>query len=248
MSKSKILIDDRRVISDRRVAGEILLFCDFTNPLASYGFTEQALHPGRATLVTIAGRTAVRLHTEPGDNNVNGSGTWERNDLQLGLTFNEGDRIKVKHSILFPDDYFDPPESVGAAWNAGVVADFHNTTPGGGQANFMVLADPVLATSQDRPTGLSFLLESGDQNNPVPHPYPIGPIIRNIWYDFDYDILFASGPNGFFNASVNGVRKMSYTGQTLYPGQGVYMKLANYHSPFGKASSVCHSEVIISKV
>jgi hypothetical protein len=37
---------------------------------------------------------------------------------------------------------------------------------------------------------------------------------------------------------------MDYSGPTLYPGQGCYLKLANYHTPFGKPSSVIHDRVI----
>lgn len=37
---------------------------------------------------------------------------------------------------------------------------------------------------------------------------------------------------------------MVYRGPTLYPGQGCYLKLANYHTAFGKPSSVIHARVI----
>jgi len=63
---------------------QIPLFdCTLLFPL-DCGFQEQAKVPGRATVVfapTRAGSTAVRLHTEPGDRDVDGSGISERNDL-----------------------------------------------------------------------------------------------------------------------------------------------------------------------
>jgi len=37
---------------------------------------------------------------------------------------------------------------------------------------------------------------------------------------------------------------MEYSGPTLYAGQGCYLKLANYHTPFGKPSSVIHDRVV----
>jgi hypothetical protein len=253
-----ISIADRRIgTGNRRVvpvppapspSSDIIWSCDFTKPLASYGWTEQSKVPGRATPVTVGGRTAIRLHTESGDNNVNGSGDWERDDLQLNQTFNEGDEVWWAHSVLFPDDYVDPPESVaGGIWNGGVVFDLHNSNPGGGQANFMVLAMPVAAIAPDRPTGLSFQVSYGAQTTPTVVNYPIGPIARNIWYDFEYHLLATSGPTGYFDAWVGGVQKMSYKGPTLYPGQAVYPKLAHYHSAYGKASSVLHSHVLRGK-
>src|SRR5688572_2330331 len=65
--------------------GSVQFNCSFESSPTDCGFREQAKVPGRATLVNIArvGSRAVRLHTEPGDNNVSGSGTRERNDLLL---------------------------------------------------------------------------------------------------------------------------------------------------------------------
>ncbi|MFL6579427.1 MAG: hypothetical protein ACJ8G2_01690 [Burkholderiales bacterium] len=44
--------------------------------------------------------------------------------------------------------------------------------------------------------------------------------------------------DGFFQAWVNGKQVLDHSGPTLYEGQSVFLKLANYHSAFGKASSV----------
>ena len=72
---------------------------------------------------------------------------------------------------------------------------------------------------------------------------PIGPVVKNVWYDFVYHVKWSSGSDGYFYAWVNGVKKLSYTGPTLYTGQGCYLKLANYHTPTGFASSVIHGRV-----
>jgi hypothetical protein len=76
-----------------------------------------------------------------------------------------------------------------------------------------------------------------------------------VWYDFVYHVRWSSGPDGFFDAWVNGARVLSHQGATLYVGQGVYLKLANYHLPvcdpfpacigMHKASSVIHDRVLM---
>ena len=223
--------------------------CDFVGSWQDCLFGEQAKVAGRASIVTVAGVSAVRLHTEPGDNNVAGSGSNERNDLTLNQSTSdgfEGMEHWWAHSILFPDDYVDPPESTATSWNFGIVADFHNSAPGAGQANFQVNAMPATAIASDRPTGLSFQIAYGDQSNPTLYNAPIGPVVRNQWYNFVYHVKWSSGADGFFDAWVNGVQMMAYRGPTLYPGQGVYWKLANYHTPFGQPSSVIHARVIRS--
>ncbi len=222
--------------------------CSFETTFGACGFGEQAKVPGRATMVNVAGVNAVRLHTEPGDNNVAGSNDNERNDLTLNQSTSDGYEGKTHwwaHSMRFPDDYVDPPISV-STWNFGIVADFHNTTNGAGQANFQVNAMPAAATSPDRPTGLSFKMAWGSQTSPQELNFPIGPVVRNVWYNFVYHVKWTSGSDGFMDAWVNGVQMMAYRGPTLYEGQGVYLKLANYHTAFGQASSVLHARVIRS--
>jgi hypothetical protein len=91
---------------------------------------------------------------------------------------------------------------------------------------------------------LSFQVAYGDQLNPAKHAAPIGPVVRNVWYDFVYHVKWSAGAEGFFDAWVNGAQKMTYRGPTLYAGQGCYLKLSNYHSAHGQASSVIHSRVV----
>jgi hypothetical protein len=223
--------------------------CDFSNGWQSCDFFEQAKELPRATIVSIAGVNAVRLHTEPGDDNVAGSGSNERNDLTTSQATTDGYEGREHwwaHSILFPNDYVDPPESSSSTWNWGALGGFHNTTNGAGQGNLTLMAMPATAISPDRPTGLSFKVAYGDQTSPAEATYPIGPVVRNQWYNFVYHVKWSSGSDGFFDAWVNGVQKMSYRGPTLYSGQGVYLKLGNYHTPFGQPSSVIHARVIRS--
>src|SRR5262249_25171851 len=98
--------------------------CSFSSSPSDCGFSEQAKAPGRASVVSGAqvrsvaglanvgaalgrdGSNAVRLHTEPGDSNVAGSGANERDDLTLSPSetdCSEGREQWWAHSILFPD-------------------------------------------------------------------------------------------------------------------------------------------------
>jgi hypothetical protein len=221
--------------------------CMFQRAPQSCGFVEQAKGTDRVSLVHVAGMNGVRLHTRPGDSHVRGSRTAERSDLQLSQQASdcfEGREHWWAHSVLFPDDYVAPPESTATHWHFGVVADFHNTAPGAGQANFQVNAMPASAISPDRPTGLVFQIAYGEQQRPSLYYAPIGPVVKNAWYHFVYHVQWSSAADGYFDAWVNGVQKMAYRGPTLYPGQGCYFKLANYHSAFGRPSSVIHARVV----
>ena len=233
--------------ADAEYPGAPEFSCLFTGPPQTCGFAEQSKGPGRVSLVRVAGMNGVRLHTRPGDSHVHGSRNAERSDLQLSQLATDGYEGREHwwaHSILFPDDYVDPPESTATTWNWGALGGFHNTTSGAGQGNLTLMAMPATAIASDRPTGLSFKIAYGDQTSPTEATYPIGPVIRNQWYNFVYHVKWSSGSDGFFDAWVNGVQKMAYRGPTLYPGQGVYLKLANYHSAFGKPSSVIHARVV----
>ncbi|MDP2324958.1 MAG: heparin lyase I family protein [Gammaproteobacteria bacterium] len=221
--------------------------CLFRSAPTDCGFREQSKRAGRASLVNVAGMHGVRLQTRPGDSSVRGSRDAERTDLALSQQASDchqGREHWWAHSILFPDDYVAPPESTESTWNWGVVVNFHNSAPGPGQANFQVMAMPVTAISPDRPTGLSFQMAWGDQVSPSTYNATIGPVVKNEWYNFVYHVRWSSQSDGFFDAWVNGMKTMTYRGPTLYPEQGCYFKLANYHSAFGKPTSVIHARVI----
>ncbi len=193
--------------------------------------------PGRATLVNFGrdGGTAVRLHTEPGDNNVTGSGAHERNDLQLSQEQTDGYQGREAwwaHSILFPDDFVVTPNMFYVA------ADFHNSDPGPWQANFH--------TDASRYDGAMLHLRGYGGVNSADNEFhsTVGSITKNVWYDFVYHVKWSSGADGYFDAWVNGVKTLSHRGPTLYSGQGVYLKLANYHQANGQASSVIHDRIV----
>ena len=59
-------------------------YCDFYEQSKIGGVSPTGTGTRRSSLVTTSrvGGYGVRLHTEPGDSQVNGSGEWERNDLQ----------------------------------------------------------------------------------------------------------------------------------------------------------------------
>jgi hypothetical protein len=208
--------------------------CAFMHAASDCGFYEQAKVRGRASLVR-GGRTggyAVRLHTAPGDNNVYGSGRAERTDLSLSeeaTDCSQGREAWWAHSILFPDDYVAP---LSGGW--GVVFDFHHTGRTG-QANFHVDA---------MPEGLRLRGYGGPVIDGGHYEAVLGPVRRGAWYDFVYHVRWSSGPDGWFRAWVNGAKALDHRGPTLYSGQGCYLKLANYHSAFGRASSVIHDRVI----
>lgn len=196
--------------------------CTFASSPIECGLQEQAKVAGRGTLVNFgrSGATAVRLHTEPGDNNVVGSGDLERDDLwlsQVDTDGYEGREAWWAHSILLPDDFAMP------TWQMYVLFDFHNTTNGAGQANFHVDFDP---SGNMRFRGYGGATNSGGQYGAV-----IGKPEKNVWYDFVYHVKWSSASNGIMEAWVNGKKILTYSGATLYAGQGVYLKLANYHTP-----------------
>ena len=212
-------------------AGALQFSCSFESSPTECGFVEQAKEPGRASLVSIArdGSRAVRLYTEPGDNNVSGSGTWERNDLrlpQVDTDCYEGREAWWAHSVLFPSDYVVPN-------SGGVVMDFHHTGSSG-QANFHVDAMSY---------GLRLRGYGGATVDSGRYEVILGPVVRNVWYDFVYHVKWSSGSDGYMHAWVNGVKKLTHYGPTLYAGMGCYLKLANYHDPFGQASAVIHDRV-----
>src|SRR6266480_851823 len=217
--------------------------CEFTNSPTDCGLFLQAFASNRATIVSPGrdGPTAVQLITQPGDINIAGSGANERTDLTLSTSStycNQGQDEWWAHSLMFPPGYVPPP--VASVWNWGALFDFHNSAAGGGQPNFMVYAAP---------TGLELHMAGGPNTVNLPsdpgyYSIAIGPITKNVWYDFVYHVKWSSGSDGLFQAWLNGRQVMNYSGPNLYVGQSCYLKLANYHTPLGVPISVIHSRVV----
>src|SRR5947207_2994372 len=218
--------------------------CEFTNSPTDCGLFLQAFASNRATIVSPGrdGPTAVQLITQPGDINIAGSGANERTDLTLSTSSifcNQGQDEWWAHSLMFPPGYVPPP--VASVWNWGALFDFHNSAAGGGQPNFMVYAAP---------TGLELHMAGGPNTVNLPsdpgyYSIVIGPITKNVWYDFVYHVKWSSGADGLFQAWLNGQQVMNYSGANLYVGQSCYLKIANYHTELGVPVSVVHSRVVM---
>src|SRR3989440_6775976 len=225
-----------------QISSTAIWSCEFVNSPTDCGFNLQAFASNRATVVNPGrdGSTAAELTTQPGDSNLFGSGTAERADVDLGISAtycNQGQDEWWAHSLMFPQNYVIPP--AGSGWNWGVVFDFHHTGPTG-QPNFQIAS---------RPLGLEFWVSGGPTvvNGPTDpgfHRAAIGPVTKNVWYDFMYHVKWSSGSDGFFQAWLNGQQLMNYSGATLYVGESCYLKLANYHTPLGVPISIIHSRVV----
>jgi hypothetical protein len=231
--------------------------CAFEHGARDCGFREQAKAPGRTTIVTPGrgGGNAVRLETQPGDTHVAGSGENERTDLLLPQSISDGYEGREHwwaHSVLFPDDYVNPPMGIRGAWHWGAVFGWHHTGSTG-QGNFSLFAFPDRAISPDRPTGLVFRICGGMtviRDALGCQLTRVGKVARNVWYDFVYQVKWSSDADGYINAWMRvgdeklARRVLSYRGPTLYAGMGAYLKAANYHSPHGLPSAIIHSRII----
>ena len=221
--------------------------CDFENTYCD--FAEQSklgdAPPSslrRSTIVS-GGRTgsfAVRLHTEPGDNQVHGSGTWERDDLTKAPDAsycNEGQEEWWAVSVLFPSDYSFPAPGQGAD-----IIDFHHNSSSG-LPNFGLEARGESGLRISGYGGAQ--LNGGQYRVQIADPYgAVNNVARNVWYDFVFHIKWSSNGDGVSEGWLNGKKILSYTGATLYTGIACYLKLANYHDATGQPSSVIFDRVL----
>src|SRR5258706_13133508 len=154
------------------IAGTAKYSCDFENSYCD--FIEQsalgdAPPSSRRSSLVATSRSAtrgVRLHTEPGDTNVHGSGDWERNDILKTADSsycNEGQEEWWAVSILFPSDYVFPPGP-----GAGIVMDFHHNGSSG-QANYEIQTIPGMGLRARGYGGPPF--NQGPAAAPIPPPY-----------------------------------------------------------------------------
>ncbi len=229
------------------IPGDAAYQCDFENSWCE--FSEQSalgdVPSGTARRSSIVspgrnGSTAVRLHTESGDNSVHGSGTWERDDLTLGPSgsyCNEGQEEWWAVSVMFPSDYVYPPGPEG-----GVVLDFHHNADNG-LPNMSIDTMPGTGMRQRGYGGAT--VNGGQYSAQIADPYgAVGDVTRNKWYDFVFHVKWSSSSNGYMEAWLNGKKFQMYNGATLYSGISCYLKLANYHAAFGQASSIIFDRVI----
>lgn len=207
--------------------------------------TLQAGDPSRATLVDVArtGGKALKLTTQTGDTNVAFSGLLRRCDVYASIPgtadpvlYGEGATMWVNHSVMFPDDFQAP------RWHPYTVFDFHDlsnvSAAGGGNfhLNFQKVGEAAhvddFATA---PGVLRLQWYAGDPLAPTERHVLLDWITRNVWYDFVHHVRWSSTNHGFWHSWVNGVRVASYVGPTMFAGDPVYLKLANYHLPVSDA-------------
>jgi hypothetical protein len=205
--------------------------CDFEGTYC--GMQEQSKiepeHRSRFVSTARDGEQAVELRTLPGDDQVHGAGDWERDDLELAPSpgyCHEGQDEWWAVSVLFPDGY-EPTE-------LGEVVDFH-PDGNGAPPNFNVVT---------LPDGLRLDGYFGDMKNPGEYKVELGRIRRNEWYDFVYHVKWTAQDDGLFIAWLNGRKVLVHHGPTLYPGLSCYFKLANYHSPLRRPSTVVFDRLI----
>ena len=216
-------------------------FCSFETAPTDCNFSVQEKVPGRASIIGIGrdGGTALRLNTQPGDNNVANSGDMQRTDVYLAqagggapVVFNEGEEQWWAVSMMFPNDFVFP------TWQNYNLQGFHHTGSTG-SGNFRVGFERGAGLPSSAPGALVFRGHGGPTVNGGSFVAPIGAPQKNVWYDFVYHVKWSSGSDGFFRAWVNGVKKLEHSGPTLYAGQGTYFKLANYHNPICDPYPAC---------
>jgi chitodextrinase len=219
---------------------KILSACSFPVSAAACGYSTQAKSADRVSVVSGGrdGSTALRLHTNSGDNNVFGSGTNERTDValtQAQTNCYQGVEQWWAHSMLFPSDF-----NLTGGWGQAVF-DFHHTTSGSGQANVEIGVNS---------SGMMNLHGNGGAPTtptwrPPEFSVNLGTIQRNVWYDMVYHVKWSQNSDGYLIAWMNGKKVLTYNGPTIYQDQGCYLKLQNYRVPDGGASSVIHDRVVL---
>jgi hypothetical protein len=213
------------------------IYCDFheQSKVAASGGRRSAF-----VQLSTSGSIGIKLTTQSGDDQVNGSGTWERNDLAKpphASYCNPGQEEWWAFSILFPNDYVFPPGP-----GAGIVMDFHHTGSSG-QANYEIQTIPGIGLRARGYGGPS--VNGGKYDALIPDPYgAVANVTKNTWYNFVLHVKWSPNGDGLMEGWLNGRKYQSYTGPTLYSGMSCYLKLANYHAPFGQSSSVVFDRIV----
>jgi hypothetical protein len=217
--------------------------CSFEDGFQACGFNLQAADASRAAMVGTARDLVkgVRLTTQSGDSNINGSGSWERADLSLGKTSAQslgyclpGNDEWWAMSMLFPDDYVFPPSGVQT------LMDFHGSLSTGSQ-NMGIQA---AAGTGLRIRGYGGAIDANQYTAIVPDPYGASKnVVKNRWYDFVFHVKWSPNGDGLVEGWINGKKFMAHTGPNLYNDATCYLKLANYHTAWGQSTSVIHDRV-----
>ena len=152
------------------------------------------------------GRYALKATVRQGDDPINASGN--RNELVYQGHEAEGSEYYYRWQVLFPQDY---PSArtwqVFTQWH-------HEGCCGSPPVEFFVYGEEIRLTLTDSETPWRTKLE------------------RGVWQDFIFHVKWSPDPKvGFVELWHNGQLVLSrYMHATMYPGDGIYLKLGLYRS------------------
>ena len=152
------------------------------------------------------GRYALKATVRQGDNPINASGN--RNELVYMGPEKEGSEYYYRWQVMFAPDF--PSVNtwqVFTQWH-------HNGCCGSPPVEFFVKGEQMRLTLTDSVT-----------------PWT-APLVRGQWQDFVFHVKWSSGDStGFVELWHNGKLVLSkYKHATMYPGDGIYLKLGLYRS------------------
>jgi hypothetical protein len=200
----------------------------------------QAKDASRVSLVPSPGRdgSAIRLQVLPGDTEVAGSSSQgDRADVYIPSATTDGQEGREQWwawSTMFPEDAYHL--TPGTAWN--LFLDFHQTGDTG-QPNLSLLVNDHFKVPMLEMTVY------GGKPNAGGKGFLFSPLWQNMWLDFVLHVTWSSNPQvGFVELFMDGRLAVPKTRMaTLYDGQGVYLKLANYRAASSEASTILHAGV-----
>jgi hypothetical protein len=152
------------------------------------------------------GRYALKATVRQGDDPINSSGN--RNELVRQGYEKEGSEYYYRWQVMFPPDY----PSV-RAWQ--IFTQWHHEgCCGSPPVEFFVYGEELRLTLTNSVTPWKTKLE------------------RGVWQDFLFHVKWSPDPAvGFVELWHNGQRVLSrYAHATMYPGDGIYLKLGLYRS------------------
>ena len=152
------------------------------------------------------GRYALQATVKQGDDPINSSGN--RNELVYQGYETEGSEYYYRWQVLFPQDYPSVKTwQVFTQWH-------HDGCCGSPPVEFFVYGEEIRFTLADSVT-----------------PWKTA-LVRGQWQDFILHVKWSPDPAvGFVELWHNGQRVLSrYAHATMYPGDGIYLKLGLYRS------------------
>jgi hypothetical protein len=189
----------------------------------NYGVQEKV--SGRAQVVTSPlrqGGYAGSYTVQPGDNDVAGSGTWERCEALIDQATSDG---VEGHEDWYAWSMLTPP--AGQPLDVYQATQFHPTGSGGsGQTGFSIDTSGLSLHVFGEPGSGSNGTKWFDQR--------IASYQAGHWYDIVFHVLWSKDPSrGFFEAFVDGKQVVPLThAATLFAvDDGVYMKQGIYTAP-----------------